>query len=136
MLGQDAVYYPGWKTKTEKEMMKSYHKFKVGNRVRIKGTNDEELDGRHGEIVGIATDMPGVLSSYIVKFDEPMAAPKKIGGKDWECGVLVGGFLEKVAPPTSCPSCKHKGQHINRTRQRLPWECHDCGHQFDDSGNQ
>ena len=68
--------------------------FLVGDRIEIKDLGGDFMDGKRGEIVGIA--MAYIIFHYIIELDEPMPAPENHPGKPWKCVVIPGGCLNRT----------------------------------------
>lgn len=68
--------------------------FEVGDNIMVHGTGSELVDGKTGEVAGIA--WAHVIFSYIVILDEPITAPPNHPGKDWKAIAVPGGQLTKI----------------------------------------
>lgn len=86
-----------------------HHPFKVGQRVRVKGTSSK-LDGKAGKIVGIAT--VHIAFSYILKMDELVPAPPEHPGEPWECIPMTGVCLELEDQPDLLTKWDHLRREV------------------------
>lgn len=82
-------------TITGPQLQPTLHRaFHVGDRVRIKNTGSDMMDGKTGTITGIS--FVHVIFGYIITLDEPMAAPPDFPGKDWSTVSINGGLLDSL----------------------------------------